>query len=107
MKTKDVPNLKQKVLDMLPITQAEIWKSLGIGSRDGSSLITIMLEENLVKRTRVDRTFLIEKTNGNGRVEKMSISPLLSSKETFAPCCGCGLDCIPSRCTLLTTWLLE
>ena len=66
MKTKDLPDLKQKVLDMLPITQSEMWKKLGIPNRDGSSLVNIMLKENLITRKKQDKSFLLERSNGNG-----------------------------------------
>ncbi len=69
MKTKDVPVLKQKVLDILPITQPEMWKTLGINSREGSSLVGIMLKENLLTRRKKDGIFLLERINGNGKVD--------------------------------------
>lgn len=113
MKIKDIPILKQKVLEILPITQAEIWKVLDIGSRDCSELITIMVGENLVKRTKKDKTFLIEKLGGNGHDKeqtndkKEKYSVLLSNGGKFSPCSGCILVCDPTECRLLTVWLLE
>jgi len=73
MKTKDVPVLKQKVLDMLPITQANMWKKLGIDSSEGSSLANIMLKENLITRKRQDGSFLLERANGNGKMLDIEI----------------------------------
>lgn len=110
MKTKDVPIFKQKIMDMLPITQAEVWKTLGINSRDGSALIEIMLKEDLIKKTRVKKTFLVEAKNGRRSKEKLksesTFYTLLSNKGEFSPCCGCTIECHPPKCVLLDRWLL-
>jgi len=108
MKVKDIPVLKQKVLDMLPVMQSDMWKNLGISHRDGSALVSIMIEEHLVKKTRRDGTFLLERINGDGNIQKKKdFSVLLSKSGKFAPCIGCILECVPSKCTLLYIWLLE
>ena len=65
MKTKDLPVFKQKVLDMLPVLQVDMWKKLDIDSREGSYIVNIMLEEHLLTRRRKDGSFLLEKLNGN------------------------------------------
>lgn len=110
MKTKDVPAFKQKIMDMLPITQAEVWKTLGINCRDGSELIEIMLKEDLIKKTRLKKTFLIEAKNGHRTKEKLKSESefyiLLSNTGEFSPCCGCVVECNPPRCILLDRWLL-
>lgn len=111
MKTKDVPVFKQKVLDMLPITQAEIWKTLRIGQRDASDLISIMIDENLIKKRRLNRTFMLERMNGSGKKKmgnkkKIGFAVLLSNDDQFSPCCNCRLDCEPSTCILLDKWLI-
>lgn len=107
MKVKDIPVLKQRVLDMLPITQAEVWKNLGINHRDGSELISIMLKEHIITKTRKENTYLIERANGHERKKKKNFSILLSEKGKFAPCCGCELVCDPNMCKLLEEWLSE
>lgn len=110
MKTKDIPMLKQQVLDMLPITQSDVWKKLGIGHRDGSKLISIMTGECLIKKTRQNSTFLLEHINEDGRgkkkvSKKSRHSPLLSKNGTFSPCCGCGKECDPAKCLSLAKWI--
>lgn len=106
MKTKDIPIFKQKVLDMLPVTQAEVWKKLKIDSRSGSELINMMLKESLIERTRHDKTFMIERKNGSGpKKTKKDCSALLSKNGKFSPCCGCIIDCDPVKCVLLSEWL--
>jgi hypothetical protein len=107
LKLKEVPELKQRVLDMLPITQAEVWKNLGINHRDGSELISIMLKENLVKKTRKDKTYLIERDGHEKQKKEINFSILLSTKGKFAPCCGCELICDATICKLLEEWLTE
>lgn len=110
MKLQDVPTFKQKVLDMLPVTQAEVWKNLGIGHRDGSSLIGLMVKESLIKKTKQDNTFLLEKIGGNGHdkeKKKKDYSVLLSKSGKFTPCSGCELNCVPTTCEKLTAWLLD
>ena len=107
----DDPVIKQKVLDMLPAIQSDIWKNLEIDRRSGSRMIGKMVKEGLVKRTKSDNTFLIEKLDGDGKDkevkdEKSKYSFLLSNSGKFSPCCNCERECNPTICTLLTEWLL-
>lgn len=104
MKVKDIPIFKQKVLDAIPITQAEITKMLGIDRRDTSRLIVAMLKEHIIKRTKADSTFLLEK-NGSNVCDKKDFRSLLSG-DKFSPCCGCELECDPRHCHKLTEWLM-
>lgn len=108
MKTKDIPIFEKRVLDMLPITQAEVWKQLKIGSRNGSGLIKVMLEHKLVKRTKISGgTYLIEKLNGSEHKKEIKFDILLSKCGTmFSPCCGCNMICDPEKCVSLTEWIL-
>ena len=103
MKTKEIPSLEQQVLGMLPITQAEVWKCLGIGHRDGSSLVSIMIGENLIKKKRFKGTFILERKDGDNK--KPEHSPLLSNEGKFSPCCGCERICEPDKCELLVEWV--
>lgn len=105
MKVKDIPILKQKVLDAIPITQAEVAKMLGIDRRDTSRLIVAMLKEHIIKRTKADNTFLLEK-NGSSVCEKKKSFEALLSGEKFSPCCGCELECDPGQCQKLTEWIM-
>lgn len=109
MKIKDIPRLKQQVMSILPITQAEMWKALGINSKDGSELIGYMLNERLIKRTIIkigsSRTFLLESANGTGHAKKTDFSVLLSGGK-FSPCCGCEKDCVPAGCMQLAQWVI-
>lgn len=107
MKTKDIPILEKRVLDMLPITQADIWKKLEIGRRDGSGLIISMLKHRLVKRTKIGGgTYLIEKLNGSEHNKETKFNILLSKSGAFSPCCGCSTACDPTKCSVLAEWVL-
>ncbi len=101
MKVKDIPILKQKVLEILPITQAEITKILGIDHRDVSKLIGEMIKEHIIKKKRVDRTYLLEL---NGHEEEKDFTLLLCG-DKFTPCAGCSEDCDPTLCQKLTDWI--
>lgn len=109
MKVKDIPVFRQKVLDALPITQAEVSKILGIGSRDVSRLIIPMMKEHLIKRTKVDNTFLLEKNGSEADenvVKKKRGFEVLLADGKFSPCCNCDLECDPIHCQKLTEWIM-
>ncbi|HWR26653.1 MAG TPA: Lrp/AsnC family transcriptional regulator [candidate division Zixibacteria bacterium] len=95
---------------MLPVSQAEMWKALGISSREGSELIGYLLGDKLIRRTRIKTdgkwTFLLESANGNGHPKKTDYSILLSG-DRFSPCCGCEKDCVPASCMQLAEWVIS
>jgi Lrp/AsnC family leucine-responsive transcriptional regulator len=109
MKIKDIPRLEEQVISMLPITQIEMRKALGLSSQDGSELIGHMLKEKLINRTIIEieggRTFLLERKNGNGHSKKTDYSVLLSG-DKFSPCSGCKKECVPAYCEQLTEWVV-
>lgn len=106
MKSKDLPFLKQKVLDSLPITQVEVTKMLGIDHRYVSQIIGIMVKENLIKKTKADRTFLLEKYGSNGHEKKKKKDfKILLINDKFSPCCACEIDCKPEYCQKLDEWI--
>ncbi len=109
MRIKEIPGLIEQVTSMLPVTQAEMWKVLGISSKEGSELIKYMLDGKYVKRsrTKIDGkwTFLLECVNGNRHAKKIDYTILLSG-DKFPPCCGCKKDCMPANCMHLTDWVV-
>lgn len=105
MKVKDIPIFKQRVLDTVPITQADVSKILGIDHRDTSKLIKKMLEEHIIKRTKINNTFLLEKNGSEVKENKICFDALLSG-EKFSPCCGCELECDSRYCPKLTEWVV-
>lgn len=109
MKIKDILRLQEQVISMLPVSQAEMWKALGISSKEGSELIGYLLGEKLIRRTRIKTdgkwTFLLESANWNGHAKKIDFSALLYGGK-FSPCCGCEKDCVPADCMQLNEWLV-
>jgi DNA-binding Lrp family transcriptional regulator len=103
-RTKD---LIKQVLEILPITQSEMWKILGITSSAGARLVDTMLEENLITRKKHNNTFILDRVKKYDKKDKVDYTPLLSSKGRFTPCGGCTLECDADICVLLTEWLLE
>ncbi len=95
---------------MLPVSQAEMWKALGISSKEGSELIGYLLGDKLIRRTRIKTdgkwTFLLESANGNGHAKKTGFFVLLSG-DRFSPCCGCEKDCVPKSCMQLAEWVIS
>lgn len=110
MKIKDIPRLKEQVIGMLPVTQAEVWKALGISSKDGSELIEYLLNDKVIKRSIINfkgrKTFLLENADGNGNTRETDYSILLSGSR-FSPCCGCQVDCMPAGCMRIIEWVVS
>ncbi len=121
MKKAKIYNLKNKALEMLPTLQSHIWKELHISNRDGSRLISILLKEKLISRTKTGGTFMITKFNGNGNgnsdgneienesenVPENRFLALLSDGNSFSPCSGCADECHPAYCPKLNKWVME
>lgn len=107
MKVKDIPVFRQKVLESLPIMQSDVSKLLGIDHRDTSKLIGAMLKDHLIKRTKADKTFLIEKNGSEDEKKHEKDFGALLSNGKFSPCCGCALECDPIHCQKLTEWINE
>ncbi len=110
MKIKDIPRLTEQVFGMIPVTQTEKRKALGLSSQDSSELIGYLLNEKLIKRTTIkigsSRAFLLESANGNGHAKRIDYSVLLSG-EKFSPCCGCFEECVPVDCVRLKEWVIS
>lgn len=101
---KNIHSLEQKVLKMLPVKQTDVWKNLGINRRDCSALIGMMINDNLIKRSKLNKTFLLERKNvGSNKGEHYK---LLSEEGSFSPCTGCRRSCEPPTCDLLIKWLM-
>lgn len=105
MKKEDIPKLAKKVEKILPMMQSEIWKKLNIERRDCSRLISILVKQKLVKRTKVGGTYMVEKLDGNKSEVKNNFSALISGG-AISPCIGCGMDCEPGICLLLHKWVV-
>jgi len=109
MKSKDIPVFEKRILEMLPVKQVDVWKTLGISSQDGADIVEIMIKEKLVKRSplKASRTYLIDHYNNNGCVKPKSnpFGALLSGNQ-FSPCTGCQAECRPESCRSLGSWVI-
>ncbi len=81
MKRRDIPLFKQEVLDILPITQADMWKTLDISIRNGSDLAKIMLEEGLITRRKERGQLLLEKMGEDAHTMNNGTENELKKKE--------------------------
>lgn len=116
MKLKDIPILEQRVLAILPISQGEMWKTLGISSQDGADLVEVMLKDKLIKRTQIKESknrqrYMLEHFNGNGKLRHKKKAgnkyAALIHNGQFSPCAGCQVDpCQPHVCAPLDEWVM-
>lgn len=104
-KKRDTSLVKQEILGMLPVLQSDMWKKLCIGRGYASTLVDAMLKDGLIKRTKEDKTFLLEKAGETICKKEKGFSVLLRNSK-FSPCCGCTIECDPRTCHILTEWLM-
>ena len=107
MKPKDTNDLRKMILGSLPIEPSQLLEKLDVGNRILSGTINAMIKENLMTRTEEKGRFLLEKVHKSVEKRNTSYEATLSSKNRFAPCCGCALECDAATCILLTEWLIE
>ncbi len=105
MKIENIPSLKQRVLEILPVSQSELRKRLGIDHRDVSKLVIIMMKENIIKKKKLKTTYLLELIRRKKEIS--DIKGILIFKGKFSPCCGCGGECFPANCHKLIEWAVE
>lgn len=109
MKQSDYPRLKKELTLILPIYQVNAWKTMHVSHQDMSDIVLLMLKERLIKRTltkfKGSRTYLLESLNH--KPQKVKDFGSLLAGQMFSPCTGCVLDCLPSHCNKLTTWVTE
>lgn len=103
---KEYEILQKRVLGVLPSVQSEIWKKLNIERRKCSKLMIEMEELCLIKRTKKEGSFMVEKVNGEViEVKSRNFSALLSTSGKLAPCCGCHEMCNPISCIPMDEWI--
>lgn len=117
--SEDTSDLEDKVLELLRqskdgMLQSELWRTLGISSREGSRLVLRLMRRGVVRREEVTvngkRTYkLYAVTVGAARFSvKVDVGGILD-----IPCatclhlseCGAGGFYDPSTCPLLEAWL--
>ncbi|MEB3759561.1 MAG: MarR family transcriptional regulator [Desulfurococcales archaeon] len=118
MPKHQLSELEKKALELIKsrdgILQSELWKTLGLDSREGSRLVLRLVKKGLVKREQVSvngrrtyRLFTIE-----DRAKKVSLLIDMSTAIRI-PCTTCPFfdECgprnfhDPSTCILLEIWL--
>lgn len=111
--------LERKAVDVLRehkdgMLQSELWKSLGISSREGSRLVLRLMRRGLVRREEVTvngkrtyRVYLVETRAArfSPRIDVSSILDIPCVKCPHLNECGLGGFYDPSNCDLFESWL--
>lgn len=99
MKSEDIPELRSKILPMLPITQAQLrGGKLGISNRDLTNLVSILEKEGFLTKTEV-----LYNSRWTWMLQPLDGKVIIAN----APCIGCMPDCDPNICKKLYDWLRE
>ncbi len=111
--------IEERVLELVRrardgIPQSQLWKELGINSRQGVRTVRTLLDEGLVEREsivsdgvracRLRFTGVIEEYVPP-TVPDSSNYELLIAGGVFVPCIGCIDECKPPRCIRLNRWI--
>ncbi|MGC8567367.1 MAG: helix-turn-helix transcriptional regulator [Caldisphaera sp.] len=96
------------------VLQSELWKMMGLDSREGSRLVLRLSKKGLIKREQVTvngrrtyRLFVAEKPI-ESKILNISLSSILDIPCTTCPHideCGLGGYYEPSTCPLMELWL--
>jgi predicted transcriptional regulator len=70
------PELKEKILAMLPITQDAVWKTLKQNHTYVSRLIRVMVDEGLITRKESLQTFLLELPEAERKKQEAKVEEL-------------------------------
>jgi DNA-binding Lrp family transcriptional regulator len=117
---KSISEIEQKALEIVKksgkngVLQSELWKMLGLDSREGSRLVLRLVKKGLVSRTQV--TVNGRKTYRLFYKEKKELIPkvIISVKNIIdIPCASCpyidvcdiGNFYDPRQCPLLEAWI--
>ena len=111
--------IEERVLELVRrarggILQSQLWKELGINSRQGVRIVRTLLDEGLVEREsivaadvrayRIKFTGVIEE-HVPLTVPDSSKYELLIAGGVFVPCVGCIDECKPPICIRLNKWI--
>jgi len=103
--------IEEKALNLIRrnmdgVFQSQIWKELGINSRQCSRTIRKLLDEGLVgRKSMVTGGVRTYKISYCGEVDSVNKYELMTAGGAFDPCAGCIDDCAPTRCTALNRWI--
>jgi len=112
--------LERKALELIEskgnegLFQSELWKILGIDSREGSRIALQLLKKGLIKREpvvnngrRTYKLYAIRRTTINLRVNIASVIDIPCFTCMNIDKCSNGGFYDPRTCRLLTEWLLK
>ncbi|MGC9112305.1 helix-turn-helix transcriptional regulator [Acidilobus sp.] len=119
MSDKENGDLEERAIDILRqykdgIFQSELWKTLGISSREGSRLVLRLIRRGVVRREEVTvngrRTYKLYAVKAGAPTFsiKVDVSSILDIPCAACPRlneCGAGGYYDPSTCPLLEAWL--
>ena len=104
--------IEEKVLKLIQskksgILQNELWKTAKIDSSKCSRIVTKLEKDGLITReqdsSKGTKTYLLKAVVK--KEKKAKNFDLLLTKDLFAPCTGCSLECIPESCLPLSEWV--
>ncbi len=117
---KQLSSLEKKALDLIRksegILQSDLWKTLGLDSREGSRLVLRLLKKGLIRREQVMirgrrtyKLYIVKPRQSTGKL-LIDVSTLLE-----IPCSTCRWfnNCGPNNfqdprtCRILDTWLRD
>jgi predicted transcriptional regulator len=89
------------------ILQNMLWKEAGIDRRKCSRIVAKLEKEGKIRREPDSeagpKTYRIKITKINK--EEIRDFSILLVGNMFAPCTGCGIECVPERCPDLSEWV--
>lgn len=106
-------DIEEKLLKLIKsnkkgILQNELWKKAKIDSSKCSRIVAKLEKEGKITREQVQdngkRTYLIN-TPKKKKEKPAKNFRLLLIEESFSPCTGCVLECIPEQCIPLSEWV--
>ena len=104
--------IEEKILKLIQskksgILQNELWKTAKIDSSKCSRIVTKLEKDGLITRehdsSKGTKTYLLKPVVK--KEKKAKNFDLLLTKDLFAPCTGCSLECIPENCVPLSEWV--
>ena len=114
---KPIDSLENKALDIIKnnkgILQSDLWKMLGLDSREGSRVVLRLVKKGLVKRRPVIingrktyRLYPVEITEmASIIIDLVSILDIPCTVCPYIDQCGPGNYYDPASCTLMSEWL--
>ena len=114
---KGIDSLENKALDMIKnnkgILQSDLWKMLGLDSREGSRIVLRLSKKGLIKRKPVIvngrktyKLYLVELSEtASITVDLSSVLDIPCTVCPYITQCGPGNYYDPASCPLMTDWL--